>query len=148
MDVARQRGNSGSGYASATVAQDDGKFRNEDGRQRRVATMYQVRGFQDYLHRCSERINSPATSAARTFMNSLGHHHFKTPSRGNEEQDGGGRGTDWPLSFIQHSRNQSKTLPHLTKVYHLVSCTGTNEADRMVQLSQASGCHSGVAGVE
>lgn len=47
-----------------------------------------------------------------------------------------------------NTRDTRVTLPHLTKVYHLVSCTGTNEADRMVQLSQASGCYSGVAGVE
>lgn len=47
-----------------------------------------------------------------------------------------------------NTRNTRVTLPHLGKVYHLVSNIHINGAGLMVQVSHARQCFSGVAGVE
>lgn len=39
-----------------------------------------------------------------------------------------------------NAQNTGVTQPHLRGVYHLVSCSGTNMADRMVHLSWVREC--------
>lgn len=51
-------------------------------------------------------------------------------------------------SFYSELGNTGETLPHLSEVYHLTSCTGTNAADHMVQLPRVRECCSGVANAE